>query len=106
MTTTLLEVAEGLQTQSSGESIAYTIEVKDYPGSGNPSSLSAKVFDTSDDSDVTSTVMSTGSISSSGTVITLQPLDTLIKGKTYRIQVKFTRSTNIFEPFFNVLCPY
>lgn len=106
MATTLLEVSEGLQEQSATERIAYTLDVTNYPGSSAPSSVVVKAIDTSDNSDVTSTVFPTNSPTVSGNVITLSLLRALTKGTTYRIQVKFTRDGNDLEPYFNVYCPY
>ena len=104
----VLQVVEGVQLQSKNEEIKYTVDTDNYPpkGVGVPTSASATVFDVSDDSDVTSTVMPDGSVSIATTIITLKPLKLLDPNTTYRIQVKFTKNTNIWEPYFNVRCPY
>ena len=103
-----LQVVEETLLQTSEESISYAIDTDNYPpsGVGAPTVESATVFDVSDNSNVTSTVMPAGSTSSSTTDITLKPLTALTVGKTYRIQVKFTKASNIFEPYFQVRCPY
>ncbi len=103
-----LQVVEETQQQTSGESIAYTVDTDDYPPKevGVPTVASATAFDVSDNSDVTSTVFPAGSISISTTIITLKPLTALTAGVTYRIQVKFTKNSNVFEPYFLVHCPY
>lgn len=104
-----LQVIEETQLQGSGESIKYTIDTDNYPTaqSGNPPTLaSAVVILVSDDSDVTDDVMSAGSVTINGTVITLKPLTALTAGKTYRVQATFTKDTNIWQPYFQVRCPY
>lgn len=103
-----LQVVEETQKQTSGESIKYTIDTDSYPpdGVGVPTIASATVFDVSDDSDVTDTVMPAGSVTIATTIITLKPLIALTVGRTYRVQVKFTKNTNVFEPNFQVHCPY
>ena len=101
-----LQVVQETQRQASAEEIAYTRDTDNYPGSGNPTNASATVFDVSNESDVTGTVMPTGSVSISTTVVTLKPLKLLTVGRTYRVQVKFTKNTNVWEPNFMVHCPY
>ena len=101
-----LQVIQGPKLQTSNESIAYTIGVAAYPGSGDPSSVIATVFNLSDNSDVTSTVMSAGSVSVSGNTITLKPLTALTANANYKIQVVFTRSGNVLEGYFLIKCPF
>ncbi len=101
-----LQVVEGPKQQTSNESIAYTVGVAAYPGSGDPSSVVASVFNLSDNSDVTSTVMPTGSVSVSGNTITLKPLTLLTGGNTYKVQVQFARSGNTLEAYFVIKCPF
>jgi len=104
----VLQVVEETQQQTSGESIAYTIDTDNYPPKavGTPSSASAIAFQVSDDSDVNSTVFPSGTVTIATTIITLKPLTALTAGVTYRIQVKFTKNSNVFEPYFLVHCPY
>ncbi len=104
-----LQVIEETLLQSSGESIAYTVDTDDYPTaqSGNsPTLASATVFTVADDVDMTLTVMPGGSVTVSGTVITLKPLTALTANVTYRVQALFTKDGNIWEPYFQVRCPY
>lgn len=103
-----LQIVQETIEQSSGESISYTVDTDNYPptGVGTPSTASALVFDVSDNSNVTSTVMPSGSVSIATTIITLKPLTALTAGKTYRVEVTFTKATNVFRPYMHVRCPY
>ena len=104
-----LQVVEETILQASGESVAYPIDTDNYPTaqSGNsPTVASATVFTVADDVDVTLTVMPAGSVTVNLTVITLKPLTALTAGVTYRVQVKFTKDGNTFQPYFQVRCPY
>ena len=107
MPDTLQVIAETI-SQTSGESIAYTIDTDDYPTKavGVPTNASATVFNVSTNADVTTTVMPARSVSIATTVITLKPLTSLTVGITYRVQVKFTKAGNVFEPYLHVKCPY
>lgn len=94
------EIKEGLQPQGVHESIVYSLTTT--PWGSTPSSISVKVFSISTSgvrTDVTSTVMPTGSASAVGDVISLPALTALTAGTLYRVEVKFTCSGNIFEPF-------
>ncbi len=103
-----LQVVEGTIEQSSGESIKYTVDTDDYPPKTIvvPTIASALVFDVSTNSDVTSTVMPAGTVTIATTIITLKPLTALTLGITYRVEVTFTKATNIFVPYFHVRCTY
>lgn len=98
----IFEVAEGVRYQTSDETRIYTITTTNLVSS--PTSTTAVVYDELDNSDVTSTVMDTGSHTESGDVITLKPLTALTKGHSYRVEVKFTVGSNIFERYFIVKC--
>lgn len=98
----ILEVAEGTRYQTSDETRVYTITTTNLVS--NPTSTSVKVYDESVDEEVTSTVMPSGSHSESGDVITLKPLTSLTATHSYRVEVKFTVSSNIFERYFRVRC--
>lgn len=95
------EVEEGRQYQGVDEELAYTIETTKWGKGATPTSISAKVFDyteaTQAYADVTSTVMPTGSPSAAGTVITLPVLKLLTLDHLYRVEVKFTCNSNVFE---------
>ena len=95
------EILEGLQYQGEDESVAYSIDVTNY---GNtPTSPAVDVFDEDDlSTSVKSTVMPTGSPSVASNVITLPALTALTDGQTYRVEVQFTLSGNLFEVFFRV----
>ncbi|MFQ5435377.1 MAG: hypothetical protein ACE5FD_10920 [Anaerolineae bacterium] len=95
------EVTEGLQYQGEDEKIAYTISTT--PWGSSPTSISAVVKDVSNAAtDVTGTVMPTGSPSAAGDVITLPLLQALTAAHLYRVEVKFTCSGNTFEAWFYV----
>ena len=83
--------------QGEDESIPYTLDVSKW-GLSSPTISSVKAFDTSDDSDVTSTVIN-GSGSVSGDVITLPLIENLTDGTTYRIEVLFTSGTGTYEAY-------
>lgn len=91
------EVEQGLQTQGVDEALAYTVTTTNWGSS--PTSTSAKIYDTSDDSDKTTTCM-TGSTSVAGDVITLPVIDSLAAGTEYRVEVKFTTDSTEWECYF------
>lgn len=99
----ILEIAEGLQEQSADEEQIYTITTTNVVSS--PTSSSAVAIDETTGEIVTTTVFPTNSPSEDGDVITLSPLKSLTKGHTYRIEVKWTVGSNIFERYFRVECP-
>ena len=99
----ILEVLEGLQNQSADERQAYNITTTNWASS--PTSTVVKAYnETANDEDVTSTVFPTNSPSESGDVITLSLLRALTRGNTYRIEVQFTVSSNVYECYFRVKC--
>jgi hypothetical protein len=85
--------------QGVDESIVYTLTTT--PWGSSPGTISVKVFDVTDNDreDVTSTVMPTNSPSASEDEITLSPLKLLTADHTYRVEVKFTCSGNVFEAY-------
>lgn len=94
------EIVEGLQYQGVDETIAYSLTTT--PWGSSPSSISVKVYSiagTGARTDVTSTVMPTGTASTNGDVITLPALTGLTDGTLYRVEVKFTCSGNVFEAY-------
>jgi len=93
------EVNEGLQYQGEDEEIAYSINVSNVGSS--PTSPSVGVYDNTG-KDVTSTVMPTNSPSVAGNIITLSPLKNIISGIEYRVEVKFTVGSSIYEHYFRV----
>jgi len=93
------EIVESPMEQGKDESISYTLTTT--PWGSSPSTISCLVFDITDGAytDVTSTVMPTNSPSAVGDVITLSPLKLLTADHQYRVEVKFTCSGNVFEPY-------
>ncbi len=97
------EISEGTQYQSSDETLVYTITTTNY--ASTPTSPTVVVYDeTINDTNVSSTVMPSGSNSASGDVITIKPLTALTARHSYRIEVKFTVGSNTWECFFRVVC--
>ncbi len=96
---TIREIAEGPQPQGVDEIIVYTLTTT--PWGSSPSASAVVVFDVTDGarSDVTSTVMPTGSPSEAGDIITLPALKLLTAGKQYRVEILFTAGGNVFEAF-------
>ncbi len=98
----ILEIAEGLLYQSADEQLAYNITTTNWVS--DPTSPTVVAYDESGETVVTSTVFPTNSPSVSGDVITLSLLKALTKNHTYRIEVKFTVGSNVWECFFRVKC--
>ena len=97
----VLEVKEGIQYQGIDEQLAYQITTTGWASS--PTSPSVVAYDeTAGNSNVTSTVFPTNSPTASGDVISLSLLKSLIRGHIYRIEVKFTVGSNIYECYFRV----
>jgi len=100
----IFEVAEGAREQSSKETKVYSITTTNLESA--PTSPTATVYDESDnDTDVTATVMPSGSNSASGDVITLKPLTALTARHNYRIEVVFTVGSNIHNRYLLIKCP-
>ena len=97
-----LGVSEGTLPQGADEEIIYKITTTNWGTS--PSTVSAIAVDETTDTTVTTTVFPANSPTTSGDVITLSPLKSLTKNHLYRVEVKFTANSNIFECFFKVLC--
>lgn len=98
----VLEVAEGLQTQSTGESIVRGINTASR---GTPTSPSVASVKNKAGTDVKSTVMPSGSASVATTIISLPSLTALTAGERYEIRVLFTIDSNVQEVIVNVDCP-
>jgi len=96
------EVSQGLQYQGADERLVYTITTTNWESA--PTSPTVVAYDENGHTDVTTTVFPSNSASASGDVITLDLLRALTAGHTYRIEVKFTVSSNIWECFFRVKC--
>ena len=96
------EIVESPMPQGVNESIVYTLTTT--PWGSSPTSVTVTVYNTTNGAftDVTTTVMPTNSPSVSGNVITLSPLRSLTVNNEYRVQIRFTSSGNIFEPYAKV----
>lgn len=91
------------QHQGVDESIIRNLTTTNIGSS--PASVEVKVYDVTTAgtyTDVTSTVMPTGSPSVSGDIITLPAMNTLTIDHRYRVEVKCTISGNIVEIYFHV----
>jgi hypothetical protein len=94
------EVVESPLPQGADEEIVYGLDVTNWGAA--PTTTSAKIYSVADDgalTDATATCM-TGSTSVGGNVITLPLIHTLTAGTQYRVEVKFTIGSNIFEAYF------
>jgi len=98
----MLEVTEGPKYQSADEELGYSITTTNWVSS--PTNPAVVAIDETTGETVTSTVFPTNSPSVSGDVISLSLLKSLTKGHTYRIEVKFTAGSNIYECYFHVIC--
>jgi len=98
----ILEVAEGLQYQTSDEKQAYQITTTNW--ASDPTSTSVTAYIDSTNVDVTSTVFPTNSPSETGDVISLSLLQGLTRGTLYRIEVQFTVGSSVYECYFKVMC--
>ncbi|KKM65393.1 hypothetical protein LCGC14_1491740 [marine sediment metagenome] len=96
------EVAEGLLGQGSDESLMYSIDITNW--GSDPPSISVKVYDENLMTDVTQTVMPTGSLSVADDIISLPLLKNLTIGASYRVEVLFTIGLNIWQCYFRVRC--
>ena len=90
------EIVEGRQTQGVDEQIYYQLTTT--PWGSDPESVSVKAYSMPDRTDVTSTILS-GDASTTDDVITLPLCKSLTAGTEYRIEVKFTCSSNVFEAY-------
>ena len=99
---TTLEIAEGIQYQSATEIIPYSITTTNWVSS--PTSPVCAVYDETDETDVTTTVMPTNNPTAALDVISLSPLKLLTKGHTYRIEVLWTVGSAKYECYFRVRC--
>jgi len=103
------EIKEGRQEQGEGETIVYTLTTTKW--GSDPTSPVPKVYtllpnrtDQAIDADVTSTVMPSGSATVSGDIITWPAMTSLTMGRTYRFEMQFTISGNVFEAFAIIDC--
>ncbi len=100
----ILEVTEGIQTQSADEQLAYQITTTNWGTA--PTSATAVVWDlTAGETNVTPTSMP-GTATVSGNIITLPLLKSLTENHMYRVETKFVSSGNTWECYFRVKCPF
>jgi len=96
-------IRESPVSQGEDEIITYTLTTT--PWGSSPTAVTVVVFDvtgaisTVDWDNVTSTVMPVNSPSVVGDVITLSPLKLLIDAHIYRLEIRFTCSSNQFETY-------
>lgn len=93
----------GQKQQGVDEQIAYSVTTTNIGSS--PTSPSVKVYqvDGTTYTDVTSTVMPAGSATVSGDDILLPVLKSLTAGYLYRVEVKFSIGSAVYEVWFEVL---
>ena len=95
------EVVEGRQTQGEDEKITYTITTTNWASS--PTSP-AMVVKNKKGTDVSTTVTS-GTISATGDVITLKPINALVSDESYKVEVQFTGGSGTpWECYFWIDC--
>lgn len=102
----VLQTIPSINLQTSVESITYTLDVSNGPGTTTPSSVSVTAITIADNTDATTTVFPTNSPSTSSNVITLSPLTNLTAGNTYHVRVQYSRGDDVFQPYAIVHCPY
>lgn len=100
----ILDVVEGTLYQSADEALAHQITTTNWESS--PTSPSVVAIDETTGKDVTTVVYPTNSPSPSSDVISLSLLKNLVEGHRYRIEVKFTVGSNIWECRFFVECVF
>lgn len=97
-----LEVAEGRKVQSTDGSVAYTVDTSNV--GTNPTNATVTAFDLTNGYLNVSTAVLAGTASASGAVITTPAVHSLTAGHLYRMEVKFTISTNVYEHYFEIQC--
>lgn len=101
MTVKSREVVEGIQIQGVDEQIAYKIITTSW--ASNPVVTGIVAYDITDgDRNDVSTLVIPGVASTTGDIITLPLLKSLIAEHQYRVEVKFTSSGNTYECYFVV----
>ena len=106
----ILEVAEGIQYQTTDEQLAYQIDVSNW---ATPASVTqVKAYDELDDSDVTTTVFPTNDPSvvdadsdDTDDSILLSLLKSLTENHNYRIEILWVDTgSNVWETLLPVKC--
>ena len=99
----IFEIKEGIQRQTTNETIIYTVDTGDVGSS--PTVGTVIVYDESDnDADVTSTAMPSGAHTDAGDIITLKPLTALTLNHFYRIEIQFASGSSTYEGMMKVKC--
>ena len=104
MSINIREILGGQKVQGSTEEVTYTIT---YPASwGVPTSPSVIVYSVNEATgaltNVTTTVMPTGSASATLQVVTLPELKSLTAGVLYRVFVTVASGTNVFTAWADI----
>lgn len=84
------------EQQRPDERVAYQVTIDSSYAS--PSSPVCKLYDTTDETDVSSTKLS-GSASISGQVFTSPLVISPVAGRSYRLEFQFVSGGNTFEPY-------
>jgi len=100
------DIERNIISQYSTEARIYTVDVTNVglTADGTVASPDMTVYEISSLTDVTSSV-TTGSMSVSGQVITLKKIQTLEKGKKYRVDVTFTKDGSSLDRRIRIDCP-
>lgn len=93
-------VKESPISQGADEQIAYTLTTT--PWGSTPTSVACTIY-TAAGTNVSSTNLS-GVVGVVGDVITTPIVTGLTAGTTYRLEIKFTSSGNVFEPYCIIVC--
>ena len=91
------EVKESPLIQGVDEVIAYIVDTSKWPGTGTVSAVSTLIFDV-DGNNVSATKM-TGTSSVSSADITTAQVTSLVNATRYKMEVKWTKSSNVQECF-------
>jgi len=94
------QVAEGLQYQGVDEQVYYVLDVSNY--GDDPTDVTVVVKDMSAGGKAVTDDVTTGSALVSDNEITLPKIHGLTAGHIYRVEVKFTISSNVLEPYFYI----
>lgn len=88
--------------QGADEIRSWEFDTAPWPGSGNPTGVTVKLFN--DQEHDVSAANLTGSPSVNGTYIRTPSVHSLQDGKSYRIEVAWTRGTETLEAYGGIDC--
>ena len=98
------EIIESPVEQGADEEVAYSLTTT--PWGGTPTSVSVKLYEGTERTDRTATMLS-GSASVASDVITTPTVTGLTVDKQYRLEIKFTEASgNVVEPYLIINCEY